>query len=131
GYARVGHRNDDIGGNAAFAGKLAAELLAHVINAAPVDDAVGAGEVDIFEDAGAWPLRREGAERLDAFARRYDDFAGLDLAHEFGADDVERHRFGAEDGRASEAAENERPDAERIARADQLLVGEGDKRVSA
>ncbi len=33
--------------------------------------------------------------------------------------------------RASEAAENERPDAERIARADQLLVGEGDKRVSA
>ena len=57
--------------------------------------------------------------------------AVLDVAHEAGADDVERAGLRGQDVAAVELAEHQRADAERVAGADQLLVGERDERVGA
>ena len=56
---------------------------------------------------------------------------GCDLAHEPRADDVERAGLRDENRRAVEVAEQQRPDAERVAAADQLLLGERDQREGA
>ena len=69
--------------------------------------------------------------RLRAVLVEHHDFAVLDVAHIFGADDVERAGFRREDRAAVELAEHQRADAERIAGADQLLVGEADKGIGA
>ena len=50
------------------------------------------------------------------------DFAGLDLANEFGVDEIERAGFGSEDVSAIEFAEDERAETERIAHADRIRV---------
>ncbi len=55
----------------------------------------------------------------------------LDVADILGADDIERAGFRGEDRTAVELAQHQRPDAERIARADEFLVGETDKSVGA
>ena len=74
---------------------------------------------------------REGAMALDAVGGDGDDFAVLDLAHELGADDVERAGLGGQHIGRAEAAEHERADADGIARADQHVVGETDERIGA
>ena len=68
---------------------------------------------------------------LDPALRDDHDLAILDFADELGADDVERAGFGGQDRAAIELAEHERADAERIARADQLLVGDADEGIGA
>ena len=73
----------------------------------------------------------KGLMRVHAFVVEDDDLAVLDVAHEAGADDVERAGLGSEDRAAVEIAEDQRPDAERIARADQLLVGQADEGIGA
>ena len=69
--------------------------------------------------------------RLHAVLVEHHDLAVLDVADVFGADDVERAGLGGEDRAAVELADHQRADAERIARADQLLVGEPDERIGA
>ena len=70
--------------------------------------------------------------RLSMPSRRHDDhFARLDVADEARADDVERAGLGGEDRRAVEVAEDQRPDAERIAAADHLLRRQADQRIGA
>ena len=130
-HAGIGHRHDDVGLGRRLAGELGADRLAHLVDVAAVHDRVGAGEIDVLEDAGPHGLTRREADRFDALVRDDDDLAVLDVAHEAGADDVERAGLGGEDVAAVELAEHERADAERIARADQLLVGERDERIGA
>ena len=65
--------------------------------------------------------------RLHAVLVEHHDFAVLHVAHVLRADDVERAGLRRQDRAAVELADHQRPDAERIARADQLLVGEADK----
>jgi len=75
-----------------------------------------------------------GNERLlgmTALLVEHDDLAVLDVAHIFGADDVERAGLRGEDRGPVEPPHHERPDAERIAGAYQLLVGERDQRIGA
>src|SRR5437868_7357003 len=55
----------------------------------------------------------------------YDQFSAGDLALELGADEIERARLGREHPVTVQAAEDERPEAERIAEADQLPFGQG------
>ena len=112
-------------------GQLHAHLLADVVDGAPADDGVGPGEIDVFEDAGPGRADGERAMALDAFVGDDDDLAVVDLADEFGADHVERAGLGGENIGAAEPAEHQRPDADRIARADQHLVGQADERVGA
>ena len=53
------------------------------------------------------------------------------VAYMLGADDVEGASFRGEDRAAIELAEHQWPDAERVARADQLLVGQADEGIRA
>ena len=74
---------------------------------------------------------RRGKEALHALGVDHDDLAVLDVADELRPDDVERAGFRAQDRAAVEFAEHQRTDAERVARADQLLVGQRDEGVGA
>ncbi len=58
-------------------------------------------------------------------------FAVLHVAHILRADHVERAGFRGKDRAAVELADYQRPDAERIARAHELLIGEPDKGIGA
>ena len=60
-----------------------------------------------------------------------EHFAVLDIADVLRADDVEGAGLRCEDRATVERAEHQRPYAERIAGADQLLVGEADEGVGA
>ena len=74
---------------------------------------------------------RHEAVALDPFAGNHHDLAVLDLAHELGADDVERASLRRQYPSLAEPADNKRPDAERIARADELLMREPDESIGA
>ena len=74
---------------------------------------------------------RHEAVALDPLARDHHDLAVLDLAHELGADDVERAGLRGEHPGLAELAEHQRPDAVGIAGADELLVGEADQGIGA
>ncbi len=91
----------------------------------------GAGEVDVLENAGARGAARIGPVAFEAVCRDDDDLAVLDLAHELGADDVESAGLGGQHVGVAEAADDERTDADRIARADHHVVGEADERLGA
>ena len=68
---------------------------------------------------------------MRALVVEHDDFAVLDVAHIFRADDVERAGLRGQDRAAVERAHHQRTDAERVAGADQLLVGEADEGIGA
>ena len=53
GHPEVRDRDDDVGVDRALAGEFQADALARLVDAAPLNDAVGAGEVDVLEDAEA------------------------------------------------------------------------------
>ena len=106
------------------------------IDAAAADDGVGAGEVDVLEEAEPLGLRRERLQRVDGDAAirlglADHHLAVLDVAHELGADDVERAGLRGKDRLAVELAEDQRPDAVGVAGADQLGAGQRDQRVGA
>ena len=96
-----------------------------------MDDRIGSGEIDVFENARPRRQPGEGEEAPNPVGVDDDDLAVLDVAHELGPDDVERAGLGGEDRPAVEFAEDQRTDAERIARADQLLVGQRDEGIGA
>ena len=66
--------------------------------------------------------------RMHAFLIEDDDFPVLHVAHVLGADHVKRAGLRSENGMAVKLADDQGPDAERIAGADELLVGEPDER---
>ena len=96
-----------------------------------MNDRIRSREINVFEDAGPRRLPRQREEALHAVAVDDDHLAVLDVANEFRANDVERAGLRAKNRAAVELAEHERADAERVARADQLLVGQRDERVRA
>ena len=73
----------------AFAGQLGADVLAHVIDAAAFHDAVGSGEVDVFEDAKAVRDLGEGFEAVQPLFVDDDDLPRFHVAHELGVDDIQ------------------------------------------
>ena len=127
----IRHRHDEIAGHAALACQLCADALTCAIDAAALDDAVGAREIDVFEDT---ELRARSTERLGAANAGFVDhhhLARLDIAHDLGADDIEGAALGGEDGATVERADRERPYAAVIAHPDHRLVGEYDQGVCA
>ena len=130
-HAGIRHRHDHVGRRRRLAREFGAHGLAHVVDVAAADDRIRPREIDVFEDAGPRRHRRERLVRLRAVLVEHDDLAVLDVAHVFGADDVERAGFRGEDRAAVELADHQRADAERVARADELLVGEADEGIGA
>ena len=131
GHAGIRHRHHDVDLDMAFARELRAEGLADVIDRAAADDGIRPREVDVFEDAGPRRLRRKRLVALRAVLVEHDDLAGLDVADIFGADHVERAGLRRQDRAAVEFAQHQRANAERIAGADQLLVGHRHQRIGA
>ena len=109
----LGGRDDQVGLDRVLAGQRAAHLDARLVHRAAVDRRVGAGEVDVLEDA---PLAPRGSEALRAQAVLVDgdELAGLDLADEGGADDVEGSGLGGDDPAALEPTDDERAQALRV-----------------
>ncbi len=111
--------------------EFGAHGFAHVVNLTAADDAVGTSEVNVLEDAWTRGAMRERTMAFDAVLRDGDDFAVLDFADELSADDVEGAGFGRQHVGAVQAAEDERTNADRVAGADQHVVGHGDESVGA
>ncbi len=68
---------------------------------------------------------------MRAILVEHQHFTVFDVAHVGRADDVERAGFRSEHRAAVEAAEHQRADAERVAGAQQLLVGHADEGIGA
>ena len=86
--ARLRRGDDEVGLHRVLAGQGRAHLVARGDDAAPGDAGVGAGQVDVLEDA-AGPAGGGEARGAHAVLVDLDELAGLDLAHEGGADDVQ------------------------------------------
>ena len=100
------------------------------VQSAAADRGVRPGQVDVLEQAHLGRGRREPA-RPHAPLVQGDQLAGLDLAHEGGADDVERRGLARHHPAAGQLPDDERPEALRVAgRVQRVLVHE-DERVGA
>ncbi len=128
-HAGVGHRDHQVGVDVALAGELGADALPRLVDAGALDDAVGAREVDVLEDAEALVLRAERVVAVHAGVVDHDDLARLDVAHEVGADDVEAAGLGCQDVGVADLAQHQRADAVRIAHADQACRRKGHQRI--
>src|SRR6266566_1282615 len=96
----VGHREDAVGTRrGVLARQLAPQGPAHAIDRPAEDRAVGPREVHQLEDAASMWLRRECRQPIDLRWRSLNaqEFAGLELAHRGGADQIERSRLGGDD----------------------------------
>src|SRR4029079_15654249 len=87
--------------------------------------------MDVCEYAEAVLLRREGAEALDPLRRDDDHLAGLDVADETRADDVEGAGLRRQHDRAIEVTDEQPPRGEGVAAADHLLARQTDHRPGA
>ena len=105
--------------------------LAHLVDRMAVHHAVGAGEVDVFEQAGPGDGGGEGAQGLDPVLADHHHLAVFDIPHKARADDVQGAGFRGQHRLALEFAENQGSDAEGIAHPDQLLVGHRHQGVAA
>ena len=92
-HTGIGDWHDNIGVNGRLTGQFAANVFAHVINACAFDDAVGAGEIDMFENAETRFLRFERFDRPQAMIGDFNDFTRFDVADEFRANDIKANRF--------------------------------------
>ena len=115
-------------GTRGFLRQDAAELGAHLVDALAEDVAVGAREVDVLEDAVGERRRRKRMQRAQAAVADDHHLAGLDVAHVGRADQIERAGLGADDVGVAEPAERERPEAVRVARRDQAVLGQQHER---
>ena len=148
GCSRVGDGHHQIGVDRMLERKLHAHLAARLVQVAALHVRIGPGEVDELEDAQR--RRRVGETNR---ARRHagledDHLARLNVADVLGADDVERGRLGRQAPArrrvvappqavvavalgSGEAPEDERPEPERIADADDASFVEDDQAVGA
>src|SRR5215469_5053936 len=129
--AGIRYRNDDIGGYRALARQFHADPFARLVDADAINDAVGPREVDVLEDAETLVRIFEGLAAFDAAGADGDHLAGLDIAHEGGADDVERAAFRRQNVSVAELTQHQRADAERVTHADQSVLRQRHERVSA
>src|SRR5262245_1469081 len=130
-HTRVGHGNNDVGLRGRFASELRTHGLTHVVYVPTADDGVRSREVNVFKNAGTSRYRRERLVRLGAILIKDHHFAVLDVAHVLRTDDVEGACFGRKYRTSVELADHEGADTEGIACADELLVRQADKGISA
>ena len=93
---------------------------ARFVDGLTVDDAVGAGEIDVLENARARVCRAKSLVRGELSVMKGDDLARLDVAHKLGADRVESAGLGGKDVIFAYPAHAKRADTEGIAHGDEL-----------
>ena len=90
--ARIGHADDDVGIDRCLAIEQPSRLLAVGVDVAPLDVAVGTGEVDVLHRAHLVALVHRVVAAADALVVDRDDLARLDVAHELGTQARRRRR---------------------------------------
>ena len=123
GVARVGHRDHHVGVDRRLAPEDLAHLAARDLGAVALEDRVRAGEVDVLEDAERLARRVDDLARLDPALGDRDHLAGLDLAQQLGADDVERAALGGDAVAVADPAERQRPQPGAVAEGDDASPG--------
>ncbi|MPM63467.1 hypothetical protein SDC9_110347 [bioreactor metagenome] len=118
------HRHHQVGLDRVLAGQRPADLDPGGVHRAAEDGGVGAGDVDVLEDAALPPDVGEPG-RAQAVGIDRDALPRLDLADERGADDVQGTGLRRDDPAALETAQAQRPEALRVTgRVERLLVHE-------
>src|SRR5215203_4921582 len=129
-HPRVGNGDDNI----SLGRRLIGQELTHPVpgagDLASVEARVGTGEVHVLEDAqgttrGLGPVARQAIVVYD------DDFAGLHVAQELGADDVKAARLAGDGVTALDLTDREGTEAVRVAESDELVTEDHGHRVSA
>ena len=128
---RNAHDEVDVGGG--LHGEAAPHRVAHRVDRGSLDEGVGAREVDELEDAARPVERGDALHAREAVVGDADDLAGLHVAHEGRADDVERAGLTGHDPAAvpGEPSQDERADAARVAEGVQRVVAQHRHRVAA
>ena len=103
-HARLRYRDDQVTVGGVFLGESATDLDAGRVHRAAVDDRVGTGEIDVFEDAPAGGRLGE-ARAAHAVGVDGQQLARLDVADERRTHDVEGGGLRGDDPAAVEAAE--------------------------
>ncbi len=92
-HARIGHAEHEVGIDGKLAGQNAFHGASSLVDALPIDGGIGAGEINVLENAAARLFGLDGLQRGNARIVDADDLARLHVAHEFGAHDVEAARL--------------------------------------
>src|SRR5712671_2673601 len=129
--ASIGNGDDDIRVDMALAREFDADAFARLVDAGPLDDAVGASKIDMLEDAETAVAVAERHHAADPARRDDDNFPGLDVALEFGADNVQRTRLRGQDPRIAQPTEDQRPHPEWVAHTDDLALRDRHQRIGA
>src|SRR6185312_3282205 len=110
--------------------ELHADAFARLVDVVAVDDAVGPSEIDVLEDTEALAAAAsKGLAAVQAGGIDGDELAGLDIAHELGADDVERAGLRRQDPGIGELADHQRAHAHGIAHADDAVLADRHQRI--
>src|ERR1700739_1511319 len=88
-HAGIRNRDDDIRIDMAFARQFSADAFARLVDARPFNDAVGAREINMSEDANPALVMLERHHAPNPAGADDDNLAGLDVAFELGPDDIE------------------------------------------
>src|SRR5258708_16807796 len=114
----------------------AAEHFEDFVHRAAKNYAIGAGEIDVLENALLERFFGCEMDGLDAHFRDAHHFAGLDLADVLRVKQIEGAGFGSDEpgveaAGSSEFSENERAEAARVAHGVKFIFRENEKRVGA
>ena len=120
--ARVGYRDHDIGLDRVESCQFPAHIDASLADGHAAQAAVRAREIDVLKDTKGLSAFGKGKLRADPLVIDHNDLARLDIANEGGTDQVEGASLGGEDPTIIQLAERERPEAARIAHADDFLL---------
>ena len=111
---------------------MPAHVHPHPVDVLVGNGAVGPREIDVLKDAKGAPLLFR--ESLNAFEPAFvddHDFAGLDIADEFGVNQVERTGFAGENPGIADFADAERTKTVGITDTNELLLGHDHERIGA
>src|ERR1019366_3863331 len=125
--------NDEVGLDVVFAGELGAHFLADFIDSVAIDDAVGPREIDVFKNAErAFMVVGKSGDAGESVFVDDDNFAGRHIADELRVDQIKRRRLAGKHPRAVRGAANgQRTETKRVARADQFLFRHYDQGIRA
>ena len=119
--ARLRNRYDQVGLDRVLAGEGTADRHPRGVHVAAGDCGVRSRQIDVFEQA-ALGLGHAEAARAQAVLVDGDQLAGLDLANDARADDVQRGRLARDDPAPLQPAEDQRAHAVDVARRVQRVL---------
>ena len=96
GHPGIRNGNDDVGGHGMLASEKFAERFAAVMHAAAENQAIGAREIDMLENAVLMRLGRREANGFESRARDAQHFSGFDFANVIRIQQIERASFGCD-----------------------------------